>query len=64
MIFKRLEIESIEPGDVRTTTIDSLDLRPRKKFMYLFDYGDEWRFTVQVHAINKKPDPDATYRAW
>jgi hypothetical protein len=23
--------------------------------MYLFDYGDEWRFKVRVHAIN----PDA-----
>jgi hypothetical protein len=28
--------------------------------LYLFDYGDEWRFCVQVHAIN--PDaPKADY---
>ena len=49
------------PGDVRTTTLESLGLRPRQEFMYLFDYGDEWRFKVRVHAINENADPDAEY---
>ncbi len=49
------------PGDVRTTTLESLALQPRQEFMYLFDYGDEWRFKVRVHAINENADPDAEY---
>ncbi|MCZ7544435.1 MAG: plasmid pRiA4b ORF-3 family protein [Anaerolineae bacterium] len=44
-----------EPGDVRTTKLEDLGLRLKQEFMYLFDYGDEWRFKVRVHAIN----PDA-----
>lgn len=43
-------------SDVRTVTIEDLKLRLKKKFMYLFDYGDEWRFQVQVVAINKAAD--------
>ena len=49
------------PGDVRTTTIESLGLTPGQEFMYLFDYGDEWRFKVRVHAINEDADPEAEY---
>ncbi len=49
------------PGDVRTATLESLGLRPRQEFMYLFDYGDEWRFKVRVHAISENADPDAEY---
>ncbi len=48
-------------GDVRSTTIGSLDLKVSQKFMYLFDYGDEWRFNVRVHAIDEDADPDADY---
>ena len=48
------------PGDVQTTTIEELDLEPEQEFMYLFDYGDEWRFKVRVHAIH--PDaPEGDY---
>jgi hypothetical protein len=49
------------PNDVRITTLESLGLKPRQEFMYLFDYGDEWRFKVRVHAINENADPDAEY---
>ncbi|MCB0064564.1 MAG: hypothetical protein KDE19_20715 [Caldilineaceae bacterium] len=48
-------------GDVRTTTLESLNLQKGKKFLYLFDYGDEWRFNVKVDAINKDADPNLTY---
>ncbi len=49
-----------EPGDVRTTKLEDLNLKRKQEFMYLFDYGDEWRFKVRVHAID--PDaPDADY---
>jgi hypothetical protein len=41
-----------EPGDAREAALDSLNLKIGQKFLYLYDYGDEWRFTVRVHAIN------------
>jgi hypothetical protein len=49
------------PGNVQTTTIEDLDLKPEQEFMYLFDYGDEWRFKVQVHVASEDADPDAAY---
>jgi len=52
---------AIEPRDVRTATLESLGLKPKQEFMYLFDYGDEWRFKVRVHAINENADPEAEY---
>ncbi len=47
--------ESDAPGDVRTTELEQLDLKVGKKFLYIFDYGDEHQFQIRVHAIN----PDA-----
>lgn len=47
--------EPDSPSDVQVTMLDGLDLEVAKKFLYLFDYGDEHRFRVRVHAIN----PDA-----
>ena len=53
-------LDSLAPGDVRETTLESLELEPGREFLYLFDYGDEWRFKVRVHAIN--PDaPEGDY---
>lgn len=48
-------------GDVRTTTLASLNLRKGQNFLYLFDYGDEWKFNVRLHAINENGDPEAEY---
>jgi hypothetical protein len=53
--------DEAEPGSVLTTTIEELALKPRQEFMYLFDYGDEWRFKVRVSAIDENADPDAAY---
>ncbi|MFP3895513.1 MAG: IS1096 element passenger TnpR family protein [Anaerolineales bacterium] len=52
---------SEESRDVRTTTIESLNLKVDKEFLYLFDYGDEWHFKVRVHAIHEDADPDVGY---
>jgi hypothetical protein len=30
-----------------TVRIKSLNLKPKQKLLYLFDYGDEWRFEVE-----------------
>lgn len=48
-------------GDVHMTTLGSLNLRKGQNFLYLFDYGDEWRFNVKLHAINENGDPNAEY---
>ncbi len=55
------EEDELGSGNVQTTTLEELDLEPRQEFIYLFDYGDEWRFKVRVHAINENADPEAEY---
>lgn len=41
--------------DASQTTLDSLALRLRKHFFYLFDFGDDWRHTIEVLAIGDAP---------
>lgn len=55
------EIATSGPGDVRATTIEELSLKEDDEFMYLFDYGDEWRFKVRVHAISEEAPEDVEY---
>lgn len=31
----------------KNVKIQNLDLEPRQKFLYLFDYGDSWEFEVE-----------------
>ncbi|MBC2579186.1 IS1096 element passenger TnpR family protein [Clostridium sp. DJ247] len=33
--------------------IGELDLNEKQSFLYLFDYGDEWRFRVDVYSIEE-----------
>jgi hypothetical protein len=35
-------------GNAKRARIDSLDLKPKRKFLYLFDFGDEWWHSVQL----------------
>ncbi|MEZ4768148.1 MAG: hypothetical protein R2844_06935 [Caldilineales bacterium] len=48
-------------GDVRETTLASLDLQPDQRFLYLFDYGDEWRFNVKLDKIGIEVEPGVEY---
>jgi len=56
------ESEYISPGlDIGGTSklasrirIDSLALHSAKKFLYLFDYGDEWLHEVELISVTKK----------
>ncbi len=50
-----------EIRDVRATTLAALELKKGKKFLYLFDYGDEWRFNIKVDAVNPNADPQRAY---
>lgn len=48
-------------GDVRKTELESLALQPGQSFMYLFDYGDEWRFQVKVDKVGDDMEPGVEY---
>ena len=50
-----------EGGGSMTTTLDSLELSKGQVFAYLFDFGDEWRFRIKVHAINQNAPTDVSY---
>lgn len=42
--------------------IGSVGLYAEQQFMYLYDYGDEWTFTITVEQIEKeKPEPAKPY---
>lgn len=40
-----------EPKSAEEATIDSLELKPRQKFLYWFDFGDDWWHDIKVDAI-------------
>lgn len=42
--------------NVLTTTLADLNLKKRKRFLYLFDYGDEWHFNIKVQDIGVASD--------
>jgi hypothetical protein len=42
-------------GEVRTTTIDDLELKVGRAFGYAFDFGDDWQHQINVEAIEPAP---------
>ena len=42
--------------DAARTKLASLGLKRKQVFRYLFDWGDEWRHTITVEAIDAEPD--------
>ena len=45
-----------EPAGLTTeTTIDDLDLKPKQRFWYWFDFGDDWHHGIDVTAIADAP---------
>ena len=52
--------ESEETSD--DITFDDLKLKPKQKFLYLFDYGDNHEFEVEVVKINS--DAPEQYPDW
>ena len=49
-----------DAGSVTETSIAEAFPGPRAKMLFLFDYGDDWRFVVTRRAIGT-PDATATY---
>jgi hypothetical protein len=41
-------------GDVRKTTLDSLNLKKDEAFGYWFDFGDDWWHQINVVSIEDK----------
>ena len=41
----------VPSGCVDETTLDSLELAPRRQFFYWFDFGDDWWHKIKVVAI-------------
>ena len=46
--------------NAKRARIDSLDLKPKKRFIYLFDFGDEWWHSVQLLSIRQE-EPKGKY---
>jgi hypothetical protein len=49
-VYEDTEIE----GDVRETTIDTLQLKKDEAFGYWFDFGDDWWHQINVISIENK----------
>lgn len=60
-LLESMFFDDLPAGDVRTTALADLALKKGQTFLYLFDYGDEWRFKVRVHAINPNADTSVQY---
>lgn len=56
-LFADMEDEGIEPTgakSVKKTKIDEVWKKVGDKMMFLFDYGDDWRFAVELIGFGKK----------
>jgi hypothetical protein len=49
-----------KPRNARRAKLDDLGLRPRRKFYYMFDYGDDWEHVVEVLSV-KDEEPAGRY---
>jgi hypothetical protein len=54
------DLHQFQEEDTRRTDrirLSQLDLNLRKKFLYLFDYGAEWKFDIQLVQIHQTAEP-------
>jgi hypothetical protein len=49
-----------DAGSVEKTTVAEVFSAPGKKMLFLFDYGDDWRFLIEAKAVGEKA-PKARY---
>jgi len=54
------DVEPTEAGSVKKTKISSVWQKKGDKMMFLFDYGDGWRFLVEFDGFGKK-ESDSKY---
>lgn len=56
-----MAIDDDDVFDASATTIEELDLNLRKRFYYLFDFGDSWWHTIDVEQIRGAVEPGKKY---
>jgi hypothetical protein len=42
--------------EVESLRLDRLKLKPRQKFFYVFDFGDEWWHEIEVEAVDAEAE--------
>lgn len=53
-LFADMENGDSDAGSVERTKVAKAFGAPGKKMLFLFDYGDEWRFQVELRALGEK----------
>jgi hypothetical protein len=50
------EIFGVEMNDCKKTKIEKLNLKPKDKFTYTYDMGDDWRHKIIVEKITQNEE--------
>lgn len=53
-LFADMENADSNAGSVQKTAVSKAFAKAGKKMLFLFDYGDEWRFQVELVAVGEK----------
>jgi Plasmid pRiA4b ORF-3-like protein len=53
-LFADMEDGDSDADSVERTKVAQVFATPGKKMLFLFDYGDEWRFQVELRALGEK----------
>lgn len=53
-LFADMEDTDSDAGSVKRTKVAQVFGAVGKKMLFLFDYGDEWRFPVELTALGEK----------
>lgn len=53
-LFADMEDTDSDAGSVEKTKVQQVFTAVGKKMLFLFDYGDEWHFQVEVAAVGEK----------
>jgi hypothetical protein len=53
-LFADLEDADSDAGSVKRTKVSQAFTKIGKKMLFLFDYGDDWRFQVELTAFGEK----------
>lgn len=53
-LFADMEDGDSDAGSVERTTVAEVFGQTGKKMLFLFDYGDDWRFLIETKALGEK----------
>ncbi|MBI2716850.1 MAG: hypothetical protein HYX37_20740 [Rhizobiales bacterium] len=52
-LFADMEDGDSDAGSVERTTVAQVFDAPGKKMLFVFDYGDDWRFLIEAKAVGE-----------